>query len=210
MAVVGRHSRGSSLLLWVVLGALLWSTSVTLAASPPPSPGAGGDPRSSGQGPGLVGDPGFALLAVVLIGVDLCPRHACMGPAHGASKHLSGRARRARRVSARRAHDSPVPLRTESRRDPRGPIPRPPEQHTWSPFHEAFMQKPFVSERPCSRRHRSSLSGMAKRRALRRRRDHQPIGKNCEIGRVEASTSHFLCEPCRRTTPSDPRTRPSR
>ena len=40
-----------------------------LAASPSPSPGAGGDPRSSGPGPGLVGDPLFALLAVVAIGL---------------------------------------------------------------------------------------------------------------------------------------------
>jgi len=40
----------------------------TLAASP--SPGTdGGDPRSSGQGPGLVGDPAFAVIAVVLIGL---------------------------------------------------------------------------------------------------------------------------------------------
>jgi hypothetical protein len=39
-----------------------------LAASPTPAPAAG-DPRSSGQGPGLVGDPLFALLAVVTIGV---------------------------------------------------------------------------------------------------------------------------------------------
>ena len=39
-----------------------------LAASPSPSTGAGGDPRSSGQGPGLVGDPAFALLAVAAIG----------------------------------------------------------------------------------------------------------------------------------------------
>jgi hypothetical protein len=39
-----------------------------LAASPTPG-AAGGDPRSSGQGPGLVGDPAFALLAVVAIGV---------------------------------------------------------------------------------------------------------------------------------------------
>jgi hypothetical protein len=39
-----------------------------LAASP--SPGVGvGDPRSSGQGPGLVGDPGFAVLAVLAIGL---------------------------------------------------------------------------------------------------------------------------------------------
>ncbi len=40
-----------------------------MAASPSPSAGIGGDPRSSGQGPGLVGDPAFALLAVVAIGV---------------------------------------------------------------------------------------------------------------------------------------------
>jgi hypothetical protein len=47
---------------------LMW-TAVALAASPSPDPGAGGDPRSSGQGPGLVGDPAFALLAVVAIGI---------------------------------------------------------------------------------------------------------------------------------------------
>lgn len=41
----------------------------TLAATPGPSPGSGGDPRSSGQGPGLVGDPLFALVAVVAIGL---------------------------------------------------------------------------------------------------------------------------------------------
>jgi len=40
---------------------------ITVAASPTPPPEAG-DPRSSGQGPGLVGDPLFALLAVVAIG----------------------------------------------------------------------------------------------------------------------------------------------
>lgn len=40
-----------------------------LAASPAPTAGAGGDPRSSGQGPGLVGDPLVAVLAVVAIGV---------------------------------------------------------------------------------------------------------------------------------------------
>jgi hypothetical protein len=39
------------------------------AASPSPGPATGGDPRSSGQGPGLVGDPGFALLAVIAIGL---------------------------------------------------------------------------------------------------------------------------------------------
>lgn len=40
-----------------------------LAASPSPAGGSGGDPRSSGQGPGLVGDPMFALLAVGAIGI---------------------------------------------------------------------------------------------------------------------------------------------
>ncbi len=39
----------------------------TLAASP--TPAVGGDPRSSGQGPGLVGDPAFAVLAVLAIGI---------------------------------------------------------------------------------------------------------------------------------------------
>ena len=50
------------LLVWLALAA------VTFAASPTPPP-EGGDPRSSGQGPGLVGDPLFALLSVVVIGV---------------------------------------------------------------------------------------------------------------------------------------------
>lgn len=50
--------------------AVLWlATAVaTVAASPSPGPLVG-DPRSSGQGPGLVGNPGFALLAVVTIGL---------------------------------------------------------------------------------------------------------------------------------------------
>lgn len=49
-------------------GAWLLTGLTVLAASPSPDP-AGGDPRSAGQGPGLVGDPGFALLAVVAIGL---------------------------------------------------------------------------------------------------------------------------------------------
>lgn len=32
-------------------------------------PGGGGDPRSVGEGPGLVGDPLFALLLVLVIGI---------------------------------------------------------------------------------------------------------------------------------------------
>jgi len=45
----------------------LAAAGAVLAASP--TPAAGGDPRSSGQGPGLVGDPAFALLAVLAIGL---------------------------------------------------------------------------------------------------------------------------------------------
>ena len=54
-----------------VLAALVWSAFALAAsaASPSPGPATGGDPRSSGQGPGLVGDPAFALLAVVAIGL---------------------------------------------------------------------------------------------------------------------------------------------
>lgn len=54
-----------------VLAAVLW---VVVACGSPamtaaPSAGIGGDPRSSGQGPGLVGDPVFAIGAVVAIGL---------------------------------------------------------------------------------------------------------------------------------------------
>jgi hypothetical protein len=49
---------------------LLWFAFAQTAVAASPSPGpVVGDPRSSGQGPGLVGDPGFALLAVIAIGV---------------------------------------------------------------------------------------------------------------------------------------------
>lgn len=46
--------------------ALLTVVSTALGASPTPSPGIG-DPRSSGQGPGLVGDPLTAILVVAAI-----------------------------------------------------------------------------------------------------------------------------------------------
>jgi hypothetical protein len=60
---------------WIVLLTLIAaSTSLALAwpvnaASPTPSGGLGGDPRSSGQGPGLVGDPVVALGVVLAIGL---------------------------------------------------------------------------------------------------------------------------------------------
>jgi hypothetical protein len=53
-------------LLWTIAGAL---TGAARAATPEPSGVIGGDPRSAGQGPGLVGDPLTAILLVVLIGV---------------------------------------------------------------------------------------------------------------------------------------------
>ena len=49
--------------LWLALA------SPILGASPSPTAAPGGDPRSSGQGPGLVGDPLVALLAVLAIGL---------------------------------------------------------------------------------------------------------------------------------------------
>jgi hypothetical protein len=50
------------------LSAWLVCAGAVLAASPSPEVVVG-DPRSSGQGPGLVGDPLSAVLAVVVIGV---------------------------------------------------------------------------------------------------------------------------------------------
>jgi hypothetical protein len=66
----GRRARAAAsvtIALAAVAGRMAFALTV-LAASPTPDSGAG-DPRSSGQGPGLVGDPLFALLAVVLIGL---------------------------------------------------------------------------------------------------------------------------------------------
>jgi hypothetical protein len=48
---------------------LLAAASSTLAAEPAATPGTGGDPRSPGQGPGLVGDPLFAIGAVLLVAI---------------------------------------------------------------------------------------------------------------------------------------------
>jgi hypothetical protein len=54
---------------FVVTIAWLMYASQAYAASPGPTAGPGGDPRSSGQGPGLVGDPLAALVAVLAIGL---------------------------------------------------------------------------------------------------------------------------------------------
>lgn len=48
---------------------LLLVPTLTRAASPSPNAGVVGDPRSSGQGPGLVGDAGTAILATLGVGV---------------------------------------------------------------------------------------------------------------------------------------------
>ena len=54
----------------VLATAATWLAIASAALAATPTPGAeAGDPRSSGQGPGLVGDPLFAVLAVVVIGV---------------------------------------------------------------------------------------------------------------------------------------------
>jgi hypothetical protein len=53
-------------LAWALIGA---ATQTALAASPSPSAATGGDPRSSGQGPGLVGDPLLAIGLMLAIGL---------------------------------------------------------------------------------------------------------------------------------------------
>jgi hypothetical protein len=54
----------------MAMAAVAWLALAVSALAASPTPGAEvGDPRSSGQGPGLVGDPGLAILAVVVIGL---------------------------------------------------------------------------------------------------------------------------------------------
>jgi hypothetical protein len=53
-------------LAWALIGA---ATQTALAASPTASAATGGDPRSSGQGPGLVGDPLLAIGLMLAIGL---------------------------------------------------------------------------------------------------------------------------------------------
>lgn len=60
-----RRATGSAAGATIAL--LVWLPAIALAASPSPTAAAGGDPRSSGQGPGLVGDPATALAIVLLI-----------------------------------------------------------------------------------------------------------------------------------------------
>jgi hypothetical protein len=52
----------------IVLTAALAMSPLALAGSPEPTGATAGDPRSSGQGPGLVGDPVKAVVLVLIIG----------------------------------------------------------------------------------------------------------------------------------------------
>jgi len=52
-------------LVAATLAVVLFHPALALAASPVPSGGTGSDTRSSGQGPGLVGTPGLAIVAVL-------------------------------------------------------------------------------------------------------------------------------------------------
>ena len=53
----------------IAMGLFLTVVGSVSAASPSPSGSIGGDPRSAGQGPGLVGDPAVAVLLVIAIGL---------------------------------------------------------------------------------------------------------------------------------------------
>jgi len=55
--------------LWLAMLFVVLLAAPVLAASPAPSDAIGGDPRSPGQGPGLVGDPATAILIVIAIGL---------------------------------------------------------------------------------------------------------------------------------------------
>ena len=56
--------------LAIATATVVWLAFAVSVLGASPTPGAEvGDPRSSGQGPGLVGDPGIAILAVVAIGL---------------------------------------------------------------------------------------------------------------------------------------------
>jgi hypothetical protein len=52
----------------IIPGAAGWISSA-YAATAEPSVASGGDPRSNGQGPGLVGTPGLAIAGVILIAI---------------------------------------------------------------------------------------------------------------------------------------------
>ena len=54
---------------WWAIGLLVVLAGSALGAEPGATSGTGGDPRSPGEGPGLVGDPGFAVAVVLVVAV---------------------------------------------------------------------------------------------------------------------------------------------
>ena len=66
-AVIALRTVATSTLLAAVFAAAVAGRAI--AASPTPDAGGGGDPRSPGQGPGLVGDPLAAVLIVLAIAI---------------------------------------------------------------------------------------------------------------------------------------------
>lgn len=55
-------------IIWALAELWLASVATALAASPTPTPAAG-DPRSAGEGPGIVGEPLVAIAVVLAVGV---------------------------------------------------------------------------------------------------------------------------------------------
>ena len=68
-APVGRPTLRLVVLVLLVLAWLLAAPDLLIAAEPEPSAATGGDPRSSGQGPGFVGDAPMAIGITLAIGL---------------------------------------------------------------------------------------------------------------------------------------------
>jgi len=89
-----RRTAGRVLLIGLCVGWLLIAAAATaLAADPSPSPGgdAGGDTRSPGEGPGLVGSPLFAIggvLLVALVSVGLAQAYLRATPDRSAARDV--------------------------------------------------------------------------------------------------------------------------
>lgn len=69
IGLVRRRARRLGTTLAAAIALAMAIVGAVAAASPSPSGAIGGDPRSAGQGPGLVGDPAVAILLVIAIGL---------------------------------------------------------------------------------------------------------------------------------------------
>jgi ribose/xylose/arabinose/galactoside ABC-type transport system permease subunit len=67
LAAIAFAAGGIALTVGVVWGLLGAVTATAAAASPTATAAVGGDPRSSGSGPGLVGEPILAVVAVIVL-----------------------------------------------------------------------------------------------------------------------------------------------